>query len=86
MYMVQAMIDIKKKTNQVINIVKAKYGLKDKSEAIDLIAVQYEEFVMEPELRPEFVERMKRVHKEEAITVDDFSERYGLKENVQTKN
>ena len=58
--MVQAIIDIEDRTNRILNIVKAKYGLKDKSQAIDLMAREYEEDIMEPELRPEFVERIKK--------------------------
>ena len=57
--MVQAMIDINEKTNRVLNIVKAKYGLKDKSEAIDVVVSEYEESFLEPELRPEFIERLR---------------------------
>ena len=34
MYMVQAMVNISEEANRVLNIVKAQYGLKDKSEAI----------------------------------------------------
>ncbi len=33
--MVKAVIDIKEESNRVLNIIKAKYGLKDKSSAID---------------------------------------------------
>ena len=43
--MVQAIIKISERTNRVLNIVKAKYGLKDKSEAINLVAKEYEEEV-----------------------------------------
>ena len=35
--MVQAMINIDEEANSVLNIIKAKYGLKDKSEAINLV-------------------------------------------------
>ena len=59
--MVQAIINISEKTNRVINIVKAKYGLQDKSEAINLMAEQYEESIMEPELRPEYIEKIKGI-------------------------
>ena len=51
--MVKAIIDIEDHTNRVLNILKAKFGLKDKSEAIDLMAKQYEEMILGPELRPE---------------------------------
>tara|TARA_Y100000310_G_scaffold276920_1_gene294417 strand:+ start:1573 stop:1689 length:117 start_codon:yes stop_codon:yes gene_type:complete len=35
--MVQAVININEHVNRVLNIVKAKFGLKDKSQAIDLV-------------------------------------------------
>jgi len=61
--MVQAMIKIKDRTNRVLNIVKAKYGLNDKSSAIDLVVSTYEENILEPELRPEFVKKIKKIEK-----------------------
>ena len=82
MYMVQAMVDISEKANRVLNIVKAKYGLKDKSEAINIMAEEYEDSIMEPELRPEFIERMKKVQKEKTIrigSIDNFRKRYEMK-------
>ena len=50
--MVQAIININNHTNHILNIVKAKYDLRTKSEAIDLMAEQYEEDILEPKLRP----------------------------------
>lgn len=35
--MIQARVKISDRTNQVLNIVKAKYNLKDKSAALDLV-------------------------------------------------
>jgi len=37
--------------------------------------------IEEPELRADFIERMKDIDAEESIIVDDFGKRYGL-ENV----
>ena len=56
--MVQAMINIDERSNRVLNIIKAKYGFKDKSQTIDFVMSNYEENFLEPELRPEFVKRM----------------------------
>ena len=67
--MVQAIINIDDETNRVLNIVKAKFGLKDKSEAIDMMAEQYEESILEPELRPEYIEKAKKITKNEKIHV-----------------
>jgi hypothetical protein len=78
--MVQAIINIDEHTNRILNVVKAKYGLKDKSSAIELMAAQYEEKILEPELKPEFREKMQNITKEEPIdvgTVNDLRTRYG---------
>ncbi len=76
--MVKAMINIDKRTNRVLNIVKAQYGLKDKSKAIEKVVHIYEEEMMELELRPDFIERMRKIRGEKSIKVDSFAERYGL--------
>jgi hypothetical protein len=59
--MVQAMININDEVNKVLNIVKAKYGLKDKSEAINLVVTEYEENFLEPELRPEYGKKLLNI-------------------------
>jgi len=80
--MVQAIINIDEKTNRILNILKAKYGLKDKSEAIDVMAQQYEEEILEPELRPEFIKKMKKRQKEKTVKIKDFKKHFGLNKNV----
>ncbi len=67
--MVQAIINIEEHTNRVLNIIKAKYGLKDKSSAIDLMATQYEEEILDPELKPEYVEKAKKIIQQKPIDV-----------------
>ena len=69
MYMVQAIINIEEHTNRILNIIKAKYGLKDKSSAIDLMATQYEEEILEPELKPEYVEKAKKIIQQNPVDV-----------------
>lgn len=65
--MVQAIINIADETNRVLNIIKAKFGLKDKSEAINLMAEQYEQELLEPELRPEYIQKLHRIKKEKGM-------------------
>ena len=67
--MVLAVINIDEKTNRVLNIVKAKFGLKDKSQAISLVVNEYEQNVLEPELRPEYVKKALRIHNQPSIKV-----------------
>jgi len=75
--MVQALVEIDENTNRVLNIVKAKYGLKDKGEAIQIVVERYIEEENEPELRPEFIEKIKQIEKQKSIRVKDFAKRYG---------
>ena len=77
--MVQALVEIDENTNRVLNVVKAKYNLKDKGEAIKLVVSEYIDYVDEPELKPEFIEKMGQITKQKSIRVDDFAKRYGLK-------
>jgi len=62
--MVQAMIEIPEEANHILNIVKARYNLKTKSEAIAKIVIECGENIIEPELRPEYLEKLKKIEKE----------------------
>lgn len=80
--MVQAIVNIEEQTNRVLNILKAKYGLKDKSAAIDLMAEQYEAEILEPQLKPEYVEKAKKIKQEKPIRIGgiaEFKKRYSVK-------
>ena len=57
-YMVQAMVNISDNANQILNIVKARYNLKDKSEAIEKVVLSCGGELLEPELRPEFIKKI----------------------------
>jgi len=72
--MVQAIININDDANRVLNIVKAKFGLKDKSKAIEVMAQQYQQDILEPALRPEYLEKLKRIEKQKGIKFKDMAE------------
>ena len=76
--MVNAMINISDEANQILNIVKARHNLKDKSKAIDFVAREYGGELLEPELRPEFVERIKKAEKGKFIKISNFAKHYGV--------
>ena len=71
------MIEIDQDTNQVLNIIKAQYALRDKSQAIEKVVEIYAEELMEPELKPDYIDKLKKIRKEKGIKVKSFSERYG---------
>ena len=76
--MVNALIRLDENTNRVLSIVKAKYGFKDKGEAVEFVVEKYIETEEEPELKPEFIEKIREIERQKSIKVENFSKRYGL--------
>lgn len=70
--MVNALINLNENANRVINIIKAKFGLKDKSEAINIMAQKYEEELLEPQLRPEYIKKLKEIEKGKFFSREEF--------------
>lgn len=80
--MVKAIVEIDEDANKVINVLKAQYGLKDKSQAINEMARQYKALVLESRVRPEYLKKLERTRGEPIIRIGDiadFRKRYGLK-------
>ena len=75
--MVKSLIDLGERESRIVNIVKAKYGLKDKSQALSLILRRYEECELEPQLRPEFVKEIQESQKRgKFVKVKNFAEEF----------
>jgi len=70
--MVQAVINIPENVNRILNIIKAKHGLKDKSEAIILVVKEYEQELLEPELRPEYKQKLIKITKSKYLSRKEF--------------
>ena len=65
--MVKIMLDLGEHENKIVNVVKAEFGLSNKNEAIKLIIDKFEQELLEPKLRPKFVEELLKIDKEEGI-------------------
>lgn len=61
--MPKAVVDLSEHANRVVNVVKARDGLKDKSEAIERIVEAYEDAILDPALRPDFANDLDRIRK-----------------------
>ena len=79
--MVQALVEIDDNTNRVLNIVKAKYDLQDKGQAIAFVVSEYIEYEEEPDLKPEFIETINKLKEQKSIRIKDFAKRYGIKDS-----
>lgn len=66
--MVQAMVDIGEHEDRILNIVKGKFGFKNKSDAVNFVISRFEAELLEPELRPEFVQKIKKLDKNGKFT------------------
>ena len=61
--MVKTMVDIPEEENRILNIVKGKYGFKNKEEALIFILRGFMEN-LEPEIRPEYINKLRKIEKE----------------------
>ncbi|MCH8519146.1 MAG: DUF2683 family protein [Nanoarchaeota archaeon] len=74
--MVKAIIDIDSQTNQLLNIIKAQYNLKDKSQAINKLA---QLFKNNEELNPSYISKAQEISKSQSIeigTIQELKARY----------
>ena len=74
--MVKAIVDIEDNANRILNIVKAKENLNDKSDALNLILKIFGKEMLEPELKPDFIKELLESQKEKTIKIKNFSEHY----------
>ena len=71
--MPQILLNLTDYENSIATIVKGKYNFRNKNEAIRYMIREYEIEFLEPELKPEFIERMEKVQKEQDfMLIDNF--------------
>ena len=71
--MIKALIKLNENEDQVLNIVKAKYRLKNKNDAVRLVIREYEN-QLEPELRPGYIKKLERLEKQKGIPFKNVHE------------
>ena len=79
--MVQAIIKLGEHEDRVLTIVKGKYGFKNKSEAINFVIDKFEQEHLEPEIRPEYVNKIKKIEKSSSFS--DFDTVEALKKEIE---
>ena len=77
--MIQNIIKISEGKDKILNIVKAQQGFQNKSQAIEFILEIYADSFLEPELRPEFINKLKNIQREKSITFKNIDEIRRLK-------
>jgi hypothetical protein len=77
--MPKAMVMISEKANRILNVVKAKYDLKDKSQAINRMAEEFGETLLEPQLRPEYLVKLRKIEEEGTVSEEEFEKMLKVK-------
>ena len=72
--MVQAIVNIGEHQDRLLTIVKGKFGFKNKSDAINFVITKYEEEFLEPELRPEYAEKLLILEKQKGKSFKNIAE------------
>ncbi|MBM3200327.1 DUF2683 domain-containing protein [Candidatus Woesearchaeota archaeon] len=72
--MAQAVINLGEYEDRILTIIKGKFGFKNKSDAINFVIDKFDEEFIEPELKPEFVENLKKIKKEKGIRFKSIEE------------
>jgi hypothetical protein len=71
--MVQAIITLGEYEDRLLTIIKGKFGFKNKSEAINFVIDKFENQI-EPELRPEYAEKLKSISKQKGTSFKNIAE------------
>ena len=62
--MTSAVVHLTEENTILLNLIKAKFSLSNKSDAMNLVVREYAKEALEPELRPEYVRKLKKIRQE----------------------
>jgi hypothetical protein len=78
--------EINEYTNRVLGVIKEKYGLKTKSEALNVFALQYGEIYVDREIKEELIQEIQTIaikhdkkHPNRTMTMEELDKLCGIK-------
>lgn len=80
--MVQAIIKFDDHQDRVLTIIKGKYGLKTKSDAVGFVINKFEKELLDPQLRPEYLEELNEIKKSKGKSFKNINDLRKHIENV----
>jgi len=72
--MVKAIIELGEYEDRILTVLRGKFGMKNKSEAVNFVINKYSEELLEPNLRPEYIEKLNKIEKQKGIKFKDINE------------
>ena len=79
--MVQSIIKLGDREDRILNIVKGKFGFKNKSDAINFVIDKFEEELLEPQLRTDYVNKILSLKKSEKF--EEFNDLDSLRKEIE---
>ena len=72
--MAQAIIHLGEHEDRILTIVKGKYGLRNKSDAVNYVISRFESDILEPHLKPEYIAKLKKIKSTKGIRFNNIDE------------
>jgi len=72
--MTSAIVNLTEENNRFLNIIKAHFGIKNKSDAINFVVENFPKKEIELEVRPEYVRKLKRIMKQKPKSFSSLEE------------
>ncbi|MBS3095533.1 DUF2683 family protein [Candidatus Woesearchaeota archaeon] len=72
--MTQAIVSLGEHEDRILTIVKGKYGFKNKSDAMNFVIDKFEQEILEPELKPEYIKKLAKIRKGKYIKFSSMDE------------
>ena len=77
--MTSAVVHLTEENTILLNLIKAKFSLSNKSDAMNFAVHEYAKEALEPELRPEYVKKLNKIRQEKGkvyASLDDMMKEY----------
>ncbi len=72
--MASGIVSFNDHTNRLLNMIKAKFDLKNKSDAVNFVIEKYGNEALEEEVRPEYIEKIRKLMKQPAKKYSSLAE------------
>jgi len=72
--MTSALIDLSDDANYILNMVKARFELKNKSDAVNFVLTEFAKDSLEPQLRPEYARKLQKIRKQKGNVYASLAE------------
>ena len=74
--MTSAIVNLTEENNRFLNIIKAHFGIKNKSDAINFVVENFPKKEIELEVRPEYIRKLQKIRKQKGKVYNSAEEMF----------